>query len=317
MIEYFNFLNSNTLKSFISSGLPARLFMVLVLLDSGSFLNAALAQDDPDPGKEPDSGQVEIKEMEQADIIDEETSDENANEPKSMEDVKKQIETEWARLLEVFESEGISVDREKKIVEVKGAIIRDKSQPQYPIEYVIVSERGNTHEAVILVKATPSNLNAALLSLGLEPGTTVQTKKKDPPPPKEEIEAGTASLWEIIPPTGTLVHIYVRYDGWEERPVRYLEDLLLDLRTGKPMDRVGWIYIGSRFARVLLGRDKVVKYMADMERNIVACYLTGFGNSIFDINNVDGVNDTLFDVNPDTAPPLHAQVTVIFSINPL
>jgi hypothetical protein len=160
-------------------------------------------------------------------------------------------------------------------------------------------------------------LNAALLSLGLEPGTTVKSKKKDPPPPREEIEAGTASLYEIIPPTGTKVHIYVRYDGWKERPIRYLEDLLLDLRTGKPMDRVGWIYVGSRFAEVLLGRDRVVKYMADMERNIVACYLSGFGNSIFDINDVDGVNDTLFDVNPDTAPPLHARVTVVFSINPL
>jgi hypothetical protein len=170
---------------------------------------------------------------------------------------------------------------------------------------------------MILVKAKPSHLNAALLSIGLKPGKTVSYKKKDPPPPQEELDAGTASAYEVIPPTGQVVHIYVKYEGWEERKVRLLEDLLVDLRTGKVMNRVGWIYVGSRFAEVLQGRDRVVKYMADMERNIVACYLLGFGNTIFDINSADGINDALFDVNPEEAPPMGAKISVIFSLNPL
>jgi hypothetical protein len=109
----------------------------------------------------------------------------------------------------------------------------------------------------------------------------------------------------------------VKYEGWKERPIRFLEDLMIDLRTGKPIERVGWIYIGSRFARVLQGRDHVVKYMADMERNIIACYLTGFGNAIFDINSLDGIYDTVYDLNPFEAPPMGAKVTLIFSLAPL
>jgi hypothetical protein len=220
-------------------------------------------------------------------------------------------------LLKVFYEEGIKVDLKRKTVEVKGVVIRDKRQAQYPIEYVVVSEGGNQHEALILVKAMPSNINAALLALGLEPGKTVQFRKKDPPPPQEDIDAGLASPYEVIPPTGETVFIYVKYDQWKERPVRFLEDILLDLRTGRPMERMGWIYVGSRFARVIQGRDKVIKYMADMERNVVASYLPGFGNAIFDINSPDGIHDALFDVNPDCAPPMAAKITLIFALEPL
>jgi hypothetical protein len=231
--------------------------------------------------------------------------------------VKEKIKKEWDQLLKVFESEGISVDLKKKRIEVKGAIIRDKLNPQYPFEYVVVSEGGSTHEALILVRATPSNLNAGLLALGLEPGKTISSRKKDPPPSQEDIDSGKESPYEIIPSVGTRIFIYVTYDGWKERPIRFLEDLMIDLRTGKPIERYGWIYVGSRFARVLQGREKVVKYMADMERNIIACYLTGFGNAIFDINSPEGISDTLFDLNPVDAPPMGAKVTLIFTLDPL
>lgn len=273
----------------------------------------------------PDSIQEEMRETP---VAGEETSDrtktpdeksvDKPKEPTNIEEVKKKIEVEWDQLLKVFEAEGISVNKEKKTVEVKGTIIRDPNSPRkYPIEYVIISEGGSAHEALIMVKATPSNLNAALLSLGLNPGKTITSRKKDPPPPQDEIDSGNANEYELIPPTGQVVYIYVRYKGWNTRPIRFLEDLILDFRTGRSMKRVGWVYIGSRFAEVLDGRKRVRKYMADMERNIVACYLTGFGNAIFDINTIDGIYDTLFDVHPEDAPPMGAKVDIIFALNPL
>lgn len=231
-----------------------------------------------------------------------------------LEDWKKSIAEEWQALQETFASEGISVDLERKRVSVKGAIIRDKESRRYPIEYVVVSEGGNTHEAMILVKATPSNLNAALLSLGLEPGTSVIYRKKDPAPPQEDVDSGKVSAYEVVPPCGTVMRIYVHYDGWKERPYRPLEDLIMDLRTRKSLDRVGWVYVGSRFASVLLGKERVQQFMADMERNVVALYLTGYGNCVFDVNTIDGIDDSLFDVNPETAPPLGAKVSLVFSL---
>jgi len=230
-----------------------------------------------------------------------------------LEAVKKEISDGWEDLLVTFKEEGITVDLEKKQVAVKGAIIRDKESRRYPIEYVVVSEGGNTHEAMVLIKATPSNLNAALLATGLEPGKTVIFRKKDPPPPAEDVESGKASPYEVVPPEGTLMNIDVIYEGWEDGKSKPLEDLILDIRTNQSLKRVGWIYVGSRFARVLLGRDRVVRYMADMERNVVALYLTGYGNAIFDVNTADGVDDSLFDVNPKEAPPMGAEVTLVFT----
>ena len=238
-------------------------------------------------------------------------------EPQSVSDVRLMIKTNWTTLQKAFEKDGITVDVKSRRVDVKGVIIRDKQSAQYPIEYVVVSEGGNTHEALILIKAKPSNINAALLSIGLEPGKTVSYKKRDPPPTQEEVDSGRETLYEVVPPKGRAVYIYVKYNGWAERPIRFLEDLILDLRTGQPLERAGWVYVGSRFAEVLLGRDRVVKYMADMERNVVACYLTGFGNAIFDINSADGINDALFDANREETPPMGSKITLIFSINPL
>jgi len=235
----------------------------------------------------------------------------------TLEQWKKETEKGWEELLVEFESEGISVDLAKKRVSVKGAIIRDKESRRYPIEYVIVTEGGNTHEAMILIRATPSNLNAALLSIGLEAGTSVIYRKKDPPPPQEDVEAGKTSPYEVIPPAGTVMKIYVTYEGWEENKHRLLEDLILNLRTRESLERVGWVYVGSRFARVLLGRERTLQYMADMERNIAALYLTGYGNTIFDVNTLEGIDDSVFDVNPETAPPMGAPITLTFSFDEL
>ena len=272
-----------------------------------------------------------------------EKKEEAAEEPQSLEDMKQQVAEQFEHLRKLWAKEGITVDREKKRIEVKGAIIRDKTQRRYPIEYVVVAEGGNTHEAMVLVKAKPSNLNAALLSLGLTPGKTVSFRLKNDPktsdsgkdakkedasdgkdsekePAKNPVEEQGDEVekdYEIIPPTGHVVYIYVKYEGWKEQPIRLLEDLIIDYRTGKSMKRTGWVYVGSRFAKVRLGRKLCMKYLADMERNIVATYLTGSGNSIFDINSLDGIRDTLFDVNPDTAPPMGSKVTMIFSLEPL
>jgi hypothetical protein len=250
-------------------------------------------------------------------IIGENQEDEHNELFKSMEDMKSKIVKNFDDFINLFEEEGIIINKRSKTVEISGVIIREQKVRSYPIEYVVVSEGGNTHEALILTKATPSYLNAALLSLGLEPGKTVAFKKIEPPPPQELIESGEQSPYEIIPPRGHITFIYVRYKKDGIINTKYLEDFLIDMRTGKPLERQGWIYIGSRFATVLQGKEKVTRYMADMERNIVASYLSGFGNAIFDINNIDGINDMLFDVNPDMSLCLGTKVTLIFSVTPL
>jgi hypothetical protein len=297
---------------------------VLLLLAGFATSSTCLVYQNLPEGVEPQAPQEEEgRKKDSADIEEEASGEKSPEEEKSLMDsvsideVKEQIRKDWEKLLETFKKEGISLDKEKKRIDVKGAIVRDARSANYPIEYVVVSDGGNTHEALILIKATPSVLNAALLSLGLNPGKTISSRLKDPPPSKEDVDSGKESPYEIIPPTGRKVYIYVSCETWKERPIRFLEDLLLDQRTGRPMERVGWIYVGSRFAQVLQGRKREVKFMADMERNIVASYLKGFGNCIFDLNSTEGINDSLLDVNPDDALPIGSKITLTFSLDPL
>jgi len=298
-LKYFDNEGINPIFVIVAAGLGVVLFGALVLVLCTFSVGNAQGEDEAEeqpPAKDfPNKAAEPIK--------------------MTFEQWKKETEKGWEELLAEFESEGITVDLARKRVSVKGAIIRDKESRRYPIEYVVVTEGGNTHEAMILIRATPSNLNAALLSIGLEAGTSVIYRKKDPPPPQEEVESGKTSPYEVIPPAGTIMKIYVTYEGWEENKHRLLEDLILNLRTRESLERVGWVYVGSRFAKVLLGRERTLQYMADMERNIAALYLTGYGNAIFDVNTLDGTDDSLFDVNPETAPPMGAPVTLTFTLD--
>jgi len=222
---------------------------------------------------------------------------------------------EIRELVDQLATEGVTVDFEHRVVEVKGAILLNHMLPSYPIEYLIVNESGYTHEALGIVAVTPSKLNAAFLALGLTPGRTVEFVKKDPPPPVEDLIAGKAKEFDAIPPRGQVVDVAVRWtdeDGSTE--LRPIEDLIRYVTNGKSLPRRGFVYVGSRFHRVLIGVERQERFMADVQGNLVSLYLTGFGNCLFDMNSTEGVEAYLYDVNPETCPPQGTKVTFVFAL---
>jgi hypothetical protein len=210
--------------------------------------------------------------------------------------------------------EGATVDFEKKQIAVKGAILLDRMNPNYPIEYLLVTNSGFTHEAFAIVRVTPSKLNAALLALGLTPGKTVQYEKKVPAPPMEKLISGEESELSVIPPSGPVVDIAVKWTDETGERIHPIEDMVRYLTNGRPLPRRGFVYIGSRFSKLIIDGERQERYMADVEGNLVSLYLSGFGNCLFDMNSDEGVEPYLYDINAEVAPPRGTTVTFTFTM---
>ncbi|MCB9877571.1 MAG: hypothetical protein H6835_08230 [Planctomycetes bacterium] len=185
------------------------------------------------------------------------------------------------QMLDQFQKEGITYDKATQTVSVTATV----NQPPDPIEYLLIHKRGKRHEAVFWTASKPSVLNAALLLLGLEPGTNATYTEKDPPPTMEEIEAGADPL-VITPPKGRNFWMTVRWqvpteqavvapgEAQPTKAVEYcVEDLLLDLTTQEPVEDCSWVYLGGRMAQLYKGEPEI--YMADAEGNLVStCYMS-------------------------------------------
>lgn len=217
-------------------------------------------------------------------------------------------------LVEELAREGVTVDFENRVVEVKGVILLDKMMAGYPIEYLVVTEGGFTHEALGMVRCTPSRLNAALLALGLTPGRTVQYVKKDPPPPVEKLISGEAREFDTIAPQGRVVDVAIRWSDDKGEHLHPIEDVVRYITNGSTLPRRGFVYVGSRFRRVVVGTEREERFIADLEGNLVSLYLSGAGNCLFDMNSAEGAEAYLYDINSDLCPDRGTVVSFVFSV---
>lgn len=203
---------------------------------------------------------------------------------------------------ELLSANGLSLDVEGRALRARAGVIHDLGTLTYPIEYLIVTDRGQVHEAIFMVAARPLLVNRCLRALGLEPGTGMSY----------EYTNDNRTAWMTYPAHGELVDIVIEWigDDGKRREVP-LEDMLVDLATGDDLEGRGWIYIGSRMAMIRRGLEDVERYLADVEGNIAAIYLDGRGACLFERNSLRGV-DTPYTLHPDRVPPRDTQVTIAF-----
>lgn len=214
-----------------------------------------------------------------------------------------------------LEDHGVFLDLEAGELLVRGATIHDARSLGYPIEYLVVTELGRTYEALILVGAQPSILAACLQAMGLEPGGPTLLELKDPLPPEEDLEAGRASAWMIQPPHGPLMQLTMEWlDDGGKRHAPKLESLIIDSRTGEPLQELGWIYTGGSFGEYRIGHDKRRRFKADVEGDVVAIYLAGLEVCIFERNSLDGLMDGYYFPHPERMPPPSTPVTLRFKL---
>ena len=150
----------------------------------------------------------------------------------------------------------VVVDKEKKTVTVPAKVAARKiNDPRYteiyPIEAVATAPfpRGQkAHETVVTIECKPSEVHAALESLGLKPGHPA------------EGEDGVAE--------GPEVKVSVVLPGGKTVPI---EKTLVDKKTGKAMPALHWKFCGSAMKQLDPNKPEKV-YGADEAMNLITVF---------------------------------------------
>jgi hypothetical protein len=214
-----------------------------------------------------------------------------------------------------LEDHGIFLDLEARELFVRGATIHDARSMAYPIEYLVVTELGRTYEALVIVKAQPSVLATCLRAMGAEPGGPTTLELKDPLPPDEELDAGRASAWMVQPPHGPLMQLTMEWlDDGGKQHAPSLEALIIDARTGQPLEPLGWIFTGGTYGEYRQGHEKKRRFKADVEGDVVAIYLAGLDVCVFERNSLDGLIDGYYFPHPERMPPPNTPITLRFKL---
>ncbi len=194
-------------------------------------------------------------------------------------------------------AEGIALDREAGLVSIGAEIlVRDEL-----LEYLLVGPRGQTHESLLVTTVRPSLLNAALLTLGVEPGTNARWS----PPTDDGREQ------PVVAPTGDGFELWL---AWREDDEVYryrVDDLVTNLSTGRNMPRHRWVFLGSRFASLGEGDEEV--FLADVEGNLVNIAYFYEGNTLLTAALEACADQTIWVANAWLLPPRGSAVRLIFA----
>ncbi len=220
------------------------------------------------------------------------------------------------QLKKLLAKDGVDLDLKKKQVSVEGKIrIVDDF-----LEYVLTGPRGKTHETLVVVPSKGSSINAALLALGLKPGTNCKSVPILPKPTEKEYREG-APMNRLIPPKsapnkGSQVWLALSWKDAKGKTQTYrIEDLILDLQAGGPIKDVEWIYLGGRMAP--LHRNEPPVFITDYAQNFVSAYYVFIPNHLITIHHKRAANDQNWWPNRTLLPARGTKVKIIFSLKPI
>lgn len=151
-------------------------------------------------------------------------------------------------LVEVFPH--VRVDRKARVVEFEGMVpidartpLKGGAMPEVFLEVIACTADSREHEALVVTRARPSHVHAALLLVGMEPGA----------PGSWSWDGATVTRHA---PTGDGVAVTMvwRDEGGREVEVP-AESWVANERTGRPLgegkagDGLGFVFAGSRMVR--------------------------------------------------------------------
>ena len=195
------------------------------------------------------------------------------------------------------------MEQEKKLVltgEISKALGEYDEHLRGAVEYLICGRDGKEYESIIVVDATAKEIYDALSKLGVEVGT--------PPGYDAEKDAPT-------PPTGTAFIMSVEWkDDGKMQKVR-AEELVLNVKTQKPLQHVAWIYSGSRIVPDLDSEDEdAMMPQAFMSNDLVALRVFD-ASALFQNPLPESSEENIYKKNDALLPELGTPVTVTIEVN--
>jgi hypothetical protein len=204
-----------------------------------------------------------------------------------------------------LEGEGLILDREAGLLGLPVSV----QIKQDLLEYLLVAPNGSTHESLLLTRARPSLLNAALLLLGVQPGRNAWLETlpaaEDESRPERRAHA----------PEGDGFYLYA---AWHEAGEAYffrVEDLVRNLATGRSLRRHRWVYLGSRF--VALKPEASESFLADVSGNLINLAFFFQGDTLVTAAVEECSAQTIWAANEWLLPESGSPLLLLFARQPL
>lgn len=195
------------------------------------------------------------------------------------------------------------MEKEKRLVltgEISKALGEYDEHLRGAVEYLICGRDGKEYESIIVIDATAKEIYDALSKLGVEVGT--------PPGYDEEKD-------EPTPPTGTAFIISVAWKDSDEMKKVRAEELILNVKTQKPLQQVAWIYSGSRIVPDLDSEDEdAMLPQAFMSNDIVALRVFD-ASALFQNPLPESSEENIYKKNDAVLPELGTPITLTIEVN--
>lgn len=193
---------------------------------------------------------------------------------------------------------GVWVDAAERIVELDATVPIVTSDPDAPrvyLELVACSPDTREHESLAMVPARPSHVHAALLLIGLDPGSPGSWQAAEGP-------------GEYISPEGDPVRVEFVFSEDGERRVAQAHEWVRKAETGESFPDRDFVFAGSRFVT----RAGVERYDADGTGCLIG--LTTFGSEVVAwpevISPEAAIDEPVWVANNDTVPPFGTTIRV-------
>lgn len=173
--------------------------------------------------------------------------------------------------------------------------------PEYPLEQIVCAPATREHESLLVVKAAPSQIHAALLMAGFNPGS----------PGRWTYENDTLGT---IAPVGDKVDVRVRFPSPGKPPVEApIRDWIRDINGREDFPNQPWVFGGSRIAKNPKFMGEGEHYVADMTGSIIG--LVTFGDEVLGfaqvISDSADIQAPEWEARTDVMPPTGTPVTLV------
>ena len=223
--------------------------------------------------------------------------------PGSAVDGKKQLAEAQSRLKEVapgkYQLDAIAIDAKTREIRLPAKVALKKA----PIEYMLTTDTGKTHETVFITSVAPTALQIALLLTNYEPATGgLQTHK----PPRE-----SGIGWKEEPPKKTGANRLDIQVEWKQAGKLVTRPLALMLQNSDvrkaPADLTHWIFNGSYIDER--------GFVAQADGSFIGAYLDR--GAIINSPAKNNWRDDLWISLPDNIPDEGTEVTLIIRPSPI
>lgn len=194
----------------------------------------------------------------------------------------------------------VHLDQKAQTLTFPGALNLDQGL----MEYLIVTPQGSTHESLLVTDVPPTDVQFAMLLLGVKGSAALERAGLDAPPPQID-----SKYLKTAPHLkGDSVAIRVAWKVGKDEKTAPVEDWLINEKTKKTAERGPWIYNGSMFNNG--------HFLAQVEGAIAALVT----NPAALINNPrkGSDDDQIWSVNEKAVPPVKTpvQITIQLSLPP-